>query len=192
MEKEICKGEGEEERDKSNCTLFLCDIPQPFSWAHPSWMTIASWFAYQKTLSDMCLPSSCKRLENIDNYWQNPKALATFHVEYCIYQFILLFAPFFLLMRARYWVEYLIASLRQLGRCATLAYYGSGCCFGLEVGLLLLVRVHFQMTQTLIKIIITVAPRLALQWGLCRLRPGPSKASVISYSSYRQAERLQW
>lgn len=60
-----------------------------------------------KTLSDLCLPSRCERLENIDNYWQNPKIWAAFHLEYCVYHFILLFAPF---MRTRYWLEYLIAT----------------------------------------------------------------------------------
>lgn len=96
--------------DKFHCTPFLSDIPQPISWAHPSWMTIASWFAYQKRFPIRAFPARCERLENIDNYWQNPKARATFHLEYCIYRFILLFAPFFLLMRARYWLEYLIAA----------------------------------------------------------------------------------
>lgn len=37
--------------------------------------------------------------------------------------------------------------------------------FGLEVALLLLVCAHFQMTPTLIKIIIAAAPRVAPQWG---------------------------
>lgn len=38
--------------------------------------------------------------------------------------------------------------------------------------LLLLVCAHFPMTPTLIKIIISAAPRMALQWGLCRLSRG--------------------
>lgn len=41
--------------------------------------------------------------------------------------------------------------------------------------LLLLVCAHFPMTPTLIKIIISVAPRMALQWGLCRLSRGLCK-----------------
>lgn len=120
----------------------------------------------------MRLPSCCERLENIDNYWQNPKAQATLHLEYCISHFIHLFAPFFLLMRTLYWLEYLIATA-ELGSCAALVRYG--CCFLWEVILLLLVCTHFPMTQTKIKIIISVATCMALQWGRCRLRPNLCK-----------------
>lgn len=37
--------------------------------------------------------------------------------------------------------------------------------------LILHVCAHFPVTQTLIKIIIAVASRMALHWGLCRLGP---------------------
>lgn len=98
-----------------------------------------------KTLSDFSLPSRCERLENIDNYWQNPKPWATFHLEYCIYHFILLFAPFFLLMGARYWLQYLIVAaeaymsrvqeVRSVGLLwqRLLLWMGGYCCYCLFV-----------------------------------------------------------
>lgn len=131
-----------------------------------------------KTLSDMHLPSHCGRWENIDNYWQNPKAWAPFHLEYCIHHFYSTFGSFSLVTRSRYWLKYLIAGIEASasGDVGGLAVYRSGCCFGWEVRLSLLVCAHFPMTQTLIKIIISVATRMALWWGLCRLRPGRRKA----------------
>lgn len=139
-------------------------------------------------LSDMRLPSSCERLENIDNYRRNPKALATFHLEYCTYYSTLLFAPSS--------PPYQGTILSRVSDRAAEAEWGMrrrrprlimdvAAGFGLEVALLLLVCAHFQMTPTLIKIIIAAAPRVAPQWegGECRLRPGSSKPSAISYSS---------
>lgn len=85
-----------------------------------------------KTLSDMRLQSLCERLENIDNYWQNPKARAPLHLEYCIYHFILLFAPFLRLMRPRYWLVYLIAAaevhMSRVGDIYSVDLDGMVCC----------------------------------------------------------------
>lgn len=150
-----------------------------------------------KTLSDKRLPSRCERLENIDNYWQNPKAWATFHLEYCIYSTVLfsyLLLSSFLRGHVIDWEIWL--PLRRLmsrvGEVCSVCLLRKWLRFGREVMLLLLVCAHFPMTQTLIKIIITVAPCMALQWGLCRLRPSLCKPCVISYSAYRQILWLQW
>lgn len=115
----------------------------------------------------MRLPSSCERLENIDNYRRNPKALATFHLEYCTYHSTLLFAPSS--------PPYRGTILSRVSDRAAEAEWGMrrrprlimdvAAGFGLEVALLLLVCAHFQMTPTLIKIIIAAAPRVAQQWG---------------------------
>lgn len=86
-----------------------------------------------KMLSDMRLPSHCKRLENTENYKQNPKVWATFHVEYCTYHFILLFAPFCGFMRARYWLEYLIAAARAYEQ----SWGGAQCWLVMEVAVVL-------------------------------------------------------
>lgn len=119
-----------------------------------------------KTLSDMRLPSRCERLENIDNYRRDPKALATFHLEYCTYYSTLLFTPSS--------PPYQGTLLSRVSDCAAEAKWGMrrrtrlimdvAAGFGLEVVLLLLVCAHFQMTPTLIKIIIAAAPRVAPQW----------------------------
>lgn len=127
-----------------------------------------------KTLSDTRLPSRCERLENIDNYWRNPKAWATFHRKILNPPFYSLICSFLPPYEGTLLTRVSDCRCRGLhaGSWEVLACYGSGCCIGWEVMLLLLVCAHFPMTPTLIKIIISVAPRMALQWGLCRLSRG--------------------
>lgn len=183
---EVSRGE------KFHCTPFLSDILQPISWAHPSWMTIALWFAYQKRFSDTRLPSHCERLENIDNYWQIPKHGRN---SICNIASTILFSYFLPSYESTLLTQKSDCCCRslwgELGRQAVLACCGSDCRWVLYSPLLL-VCAYFLMTQTLIKIIITLVPHMALLWGLFRLRPGLYKPHVISYSAFGQTLWLQW
>lgn len=69
------------------------------------------------------------------------------------------------------------------------AYHGGGCCFGLDVVLLLPVRAHFQMTQTLIKIIITVAPPHGSTVGPTQMKTW-SKQTQCDQLFFLQASRV--
>lgn len=111
MGREVCAGG--EEKDGTNLTAhhFPVTSRPAFLQSHPSWMTIAPRFAYPKMLPEFCLPSTSKRLENIDIYWQNPEAW-----QNSIWDIALsIFSPFSLFTRTRYWVhiEVLIVLLRQ-------------------------------------------------------------------------------
>lgn len=108
-----------------------------------------------KTLSDMGLPSCWERLKILTIIDQTQRrghdSIAVLHLP-----FILLFAPFFHLMRPHYWLEYLIARCSglefmvgvewELGMHC-LACYGGGCCFGWEVVFVIAHKLFVHISQ---------------------------------------------
>lgn len=110
-ERGVCGSGWRERWDKSNRTPFFCDIPPGLS-PEPSILDDNSTpICIPKMLPELCLPSTSKRLENIDIYWQNTEAW-----QNSIWDIApSIFPPFSILTGTRYWlhIKDLIVLLRQ-------------------------------------------------------------------------------